>query len=500
MPFSIEIVTTQKELIQVIKSAYEPLNKIQNEFKYSIAPERLLAKARLYDQDHYHRDHVINWMNGYKVEAGGTRPFIILIVDKRLSGSKDPNSNLYGIHDAKNGFACFTTYSFDPSLRQFLFDMVRFCRYYIVRYSLSFVNPEIKSHIDTRGCLFDFKNYKPDILKSLSTGKICSECHGQLMTKYNEEIQEAIPKLLQVVSNSYPLALVMKGGGVKGLAFAGALIELGKHFTFDTFAGTSAGAITATLLGAGYSPDELVKIMRETDFTAFKDAHILKAMANLAFKGGMYPGVKFRKWMNDLIKSKLPQQGQEIQMQNLKSRTILYASSRGHGILRFDSNGHRKEALASFATRCSMSIPGFFIPVKADEYKVYDGGLGNNFPLKIFKEDNPEKLFLALYLQSSVDPDSSVIKDLEDIITDSNEREVVDAHRESIVLINPEPIKTTQFKLTDEEKNFLVLCGRVGALKYLRDFHKDLPINHEQLNTLEDDLESKRDDFMHRRR
>lgn len=483
-----------------MKSAYEPLNKIQSEFKYSIAPDRLLAKARLYDKDHYHRDDVIEWMAQYRSNAGGVRPYIILVLDKKLSGRNDPNSNLFGIHDAKNGFACFTTYSFDPSLRQFLFDMVRFCRYYLVRYTLSFVNPEIKSHNDTRSCLFDFKNYKPDILKSLSTGKICEECHNQLITRYNEEIQDAVPKLLKVVSNSYPLALVMKGGGVKGLAFAGALLELGKHFTFDAFAGTSAGAITATLLGAGYSPDELVKIMRDTDFTAFKDSHFLMIPINVFFKGGMYPGKKFRNWINDLIKAKVPGQAQEIQMQHLHSRTILYANSRGHGILRFDSEGQRKETIASFATRCSMSIPGFFIPVKTDEYNVYDGGLGNNFPLKLFKEDNPEKLFIALYLESNINPDSSVVKDLEDIITDSNEREVVDANKGSVVRINPSPIKTTQFKLSEEEKDFLVQCGRVGALKYLREFHKDITIDVAMLSQLEEDLDRKRQNYLYKRK
>jgi predicted acylesterase/phospholipase RssA len=35
------------------------------------------------------------------------------------------------------------------------------------------------------------------------------------------------------------------------------------------YAGTSAGAITAALLGAGYTADELRSIMMETDFSAF---------------------------------------------------------------------------------------------------------------------------------------------------------------------------------------------------------------------------------------
>lgn len=58
--------------------------------------------------------------------------------------------------------------------------------------------------------------------------------------------------------------LIMKGGGVKGLAFAGAievLVEEGFHF--DTFVGTSAGSVGAVLLAAGYSPAQLQSVLRE---------------------------------------------------------------------------------------------------------------------------------------------------------------------------------------------------------------------------------------------
>jgi len=52
-------------------------------------------------------------------------------------------------------------------------------------------------------------------------------------------------------------ALIMKGGGVKGLAFAGAIRELEKCFEFETFVGTSAGAVAAALLAAGATGAEL---------------------------------------------------------------------------------------------------------------------------------------------------------------------------------------------------------------------------------------------------
>jgi len=69
--------------------------------------------------------------------------------------------------------------------------------------------------------------------------------------------------------------LVFEGGGAKGMVFVGALEVFNeeKH-TFGRLLGTSAGAITATLLAARYSPDEMLNALAEqTDgksvFTTF---------------------------------------------------------------------------------------------------------------------------------------------------------------------------------------------------------------------------------------
>ncbi|MEM1336318.1 MAG: patatin-like phospholipase family protein [Bacteroidota bacterium] len=39
--------------------------------------------------------------------------------------------------------------------------------------------------------------------------------------------------------------LILKGGGIKGIAYVGALKELRAHCNFNWYAGTSAGATTA---------------------------------------------------------------------------------------------------------------------------------------------------------------------------------------------------------------------------------------------------------------
>jgi len=58
--------------------------------------------------------------------------------------------------------------------------------------------------------------------------------------------------------------LIFEGGGAKGMVFAGACQELyDRGHSFGRLLGTSAGAITATLLAAGYSPEELVNVLAD---------------------------------------------------------------------------------------------------------------------------------------------------------------------------------------------------------------------------------------------
>ena len=60
--------------------------------------------------------------------------------------------------------------------------------------------------------------------------------------------------------------LVFEGGGAKGMVFVGAMAEFfARGHDFGRLLGTSAGAITATLLAAGYTPDEMENVLREKD-------------------------------------------------------------------------------------------------------------------------------------------------------------------------------------------------------------------------------------------
>jgi hypothetical protein len=317
MAYNIEIIAIQNDSYTTIERVCDSLNKVQEEFIFKIPSQSIRELPASEKRTTYHSDQLFDWLrNVYRVRAGGFRPFIILVVDGRLASKKLPN--IFGNVSANEGLAVFTIVDFN----HFVKDIIRFYRYYFVRYALSFLQPIIQSHLQTKDCIFDKKMNKADLKLSLNSGNICDDCYDILRPKLTPDIREAIRKLLLIVSNKHPYSLVIKGGGVKGLAFAGALMELKKHFTFDTYAGTSAGAIAAVLLGAGYKPAELLNIFRDKNFKDFKDAGFIRMVVNFIKTRGLYPGNDIENWIKKLLITKFPGKINEILLSDLPYPTV----------------------------------------------------------------------------------------------------------------------------------------------------------------------------------
>lgn len=467
MPYDIELMSIGEDIYPLLQESAEALNRIQDQFRFSPTSDSRRGAALGLKLQKYTTEDIWNFLRADKAK-GGRRSFIIAFITKPLRSADW--ENLFGSHEAEEGFAVVTTYN----SAQYVKEEARYCRYYLTRYALSFVNPKIKSHGDEarKSCYFHFKKYRPDIRESMDSGTICDPCTKRLenpeegANRLSDEERDALLKMRQFVSGDFPHAIVMKGGGVKGLAFAGALLELEKHFWFDQHVGTSAGAIAAILLAADYKPTELADILREKNFKDFLDARFWKFPINLLTRGGLYPGEEFRAWIAELIGAKIKQLS-EIPMSRLNG-ALVYASRRGAGILRFDSRGEKKDTPADFAVRCSMSIPFFFQPMNVDGRKVYDGGVRANFPLKQYIDDYPNTHFIGLYLGR---PDRRnrmwSVGELLDIIIEGDERAVADKHSRDVVVIDTSPIGTVDFGLTATEKDFLLKIGRSSALRFL---------------------------------
>ena len=94
--------------------------------------------------------------------------------------------------------------------------------------------------------------------------------------------------------------LVCEGGGIKGIGLAGAYSVLEERgFEAQNVAGTSAGAITAALIAARYSAEDLKEIIISLDFRQFQDEGwedrlpIIDRTASILLDQGLYEGTRF---------------------------------------------------------------------------------------------------------------------------------------------------------------------------------------------------------------
>lgn len=193
--------------------------------------------------------------------------------------------------------------------------------------------------------------------------------------------------------SDYPFRnLVFEGGGVKGIAYVGALEILEKKGilqNIDRIGGTSAGAINAVLLAAGYTRTQMLKEMSTLNFRDFMDDSwgVLRDSRRLFNEYGWFKGDFFRDWIGDL----LAKQGlsRDITFKALEQKTgkklYLYTTNLSTSFGEVFSAEHTPRTRVVDATRRSMSFPLFFRAVLDDRGDTFvDGGALNNYPVKLF--------------------------------------------------------------------------------------------------------------------
>lgn len=110
----------------------------------------------------------------------------------------------------------------------------------------------------------------------------------------------------------YPFRnLVFEGGGVKGIAYCGALGVLDERGILSRIrrVGGASGAINATLLALGSTVDEVREVLSQLDFNEFKDDDfgIIRDAKRLLRNFGWHKGDFFRDWIGKLIAEKTNQ-------------------------------------------------------------------------------------------------------------------------------------------------------------------------------------------------
>ncbi|MCJ8270395.1 MAG: patatin-like phospholipase family protein, partial [Psychrosphaera sp.] len=91
---------------------------------------------------------------------------------------------------------------------------------------------------------------------------------------------------------------VFNGGGPKGAAFSGAIEVSEQQAQFKGVPGTSAGAITAALLAAGFDGQSIGRIFKEVEFSDLLDRFDLEEVKQAAYGWSVQPQ---RDWLTEQI-------------------------------------------------------------------------------------------------------------------------------------------------------------------------------------------------------
>jgi NTE family protein len=199
--------------------------------------------------------------------------------------------------------------------------------------------------------------------------------------------------MMEVVGVKYPFRnLVFEGGGVKGIAYAGALEVLEKRKILKDIVrvgGASAGAINAVLMALGYTRQEMLDVLLELDFRKFLDDSwgLLPDVKRLLREYGWFKGDFFEEW----IRRQITKKGQpaDVTFAQLKASghrgLYLIGTNLSTGYEEVFSAERTPRMRVSKAVRMSMSIPLFFAAVLSRRGDVYvDGGVLDNYPVKLF--------------------------------------------------------------------------------------------------------------------
>ncbi|AOZ91476.1 patatin-like phospholipase family protein [Paenibacillus crassostreae] len=295
---------------------------------------------------------------------------------------------------------------------------------------------------------------------------------------------------------------VFEGGGVRGISLAGAVQSAEQaDVVFQKLAGTSSGAIVASLLAAGYTSKEMKEIIQQMPFSSFLtrspvfNTKYIGPPLRVMLKKGLYSGEALEQWIRRILMKKniskfsdLPSGKLQIIASDITNGRILIIPD---GLREYGINPDTFEIAK--AIRMSTSIPYFFDPVMLrlrgtaargksfSEQFIYivDGGLLSNFPLWLFDNDKstttglsiPTIGFQMVGKNEGVPrrirgPFSMLQAMVETMLSAHDERYIEQDKSFRTIKIPTLGVTTTNFHITKEESMSLFASGYEAGNKF----------------------------------
>jgi NTE family protein len=312
---------------------------------------------------------------------------------------------------------------------------------------------------------------------------------------------------------------VFQGGGVKGLALVGALLEFAdKSRHPDAYvgdwvnvAGTSAGAIIAAYLACGHDAGQTRALVQNAPYERFVDwgpgGEIIGGGLNLLRYHGLARGVVFRDWFDAAIGGQtfgdIGRAGRTLRLiaADVTRREIL--------VLPGDLSSYRVAGSGqpidpqgfsvADAVRMSMSIPYFFQPIELVHHHsgqpstIVDGGVLSNFPVWLFdvEDRDPLRPTFGFHLIDGKGVGGGLARVIDglgwvagmaaDIFHTAtcawDQRFLSRSTLVRTCTVSAGEIGTTDFDLTEDQKQWLLDSGRDAAREFLTQWNPKNYIN-----------------------
>ena len=314
---------------------------------------------------------------------------------------------------------------------------------------------------------------------------------------------------------------VFQGGGIKGLAIAGALLEFAENDRLSvsrwrSVAGTSAGAIIAAYLATGKSAEELSNLLNNAPFATFQDSgpggKFVGGAINLARHRGLARGEVFRRWFerelggmtfgdvrSEPVDGRAPDHEYRLRMvaADVTNRRLLVLPDdlRGYRLPGRQANIDPDGFPVADAARMSLSVPYFFSPVElidANSGKtatIIDGGTLSNFPVWLFDavgRDPTRPTFglrlvggravgsgLRMFVRMLGWPAALAVDISQTQSGAWDQRFVTASTRVRTCTVDAGTVGTTDFDLPAPRRADLVNGGRRAAASFLHNFNLD---------------------------
>lgn len=279
------------------------------------------------------------------------------------------------------------------------------------------------------------------------------------------------------------VAVVLSGGGAKGTAHIGVLKALEAYgVPIDYIAGTSMGAIIGGMYAAGYSPEEMEKLVLSPEFENASRGYIPEEFFFYYLKRDQDPSwINFHSSLEDrfelqnILRTNLPTNIVSPILMDFMFMELLGPASAAAGN-RFDSLfvpfrcvasdiRNKKEVVfdqgnLADAVRASMTYPFYFKPITVDGMVMMDGGMFNNFPADVVQRDFRPDVVIGSAVSDNPEPPNpnDIISQLQNMLMHETRYEIFSEY--GLIITPPVP----QLSVTDfSQSEALIRAGYEAA-------------------------------------